>query len=630
MKRFDIICGSEPDRALSAEAEIVRLDVQGKSRNVNLRIEDLSRAMVSNIPDVLLDLIEVGAYVYCADQRLPRGSDRLMDWGRDWRRELNFTIPVRCPELWESAAVKDTLIETLGFLSEDSYSFSFVKATKPLAQKELYFPGLTDAIFAPDDVALFSGGVDSFAGAVDAILGDGKKLALVGHHSATKIFCVQKGLIDALRRDGRAHQIFYIPVNITNAGIEARDNSQRTRSFLFACLALAVARMFDRDRFVVYENGVVSINLPITRDVLGARATRTTHPRVLRGFETIFSTLVNKSIQIATPFQWLTKKEVVSKLREHGVAYLLAQTASCVHPRSWTVDKRHCGVCFQCIDRRFAALAAGLQDNDPAEHYMIELLTGARSSDRELRTAIAYFKFFQTFAGVPRSRFLADYPEVTSALAWLPGVSADVARDRIYDLLQRHAADVLAVIGDGTTQHRDALVRGELPTGALLSMCFNRSRIEVEPPSDYDRQVKDFMDRLKPSPVEFAVDEHQERVLFRGGFYLEGANYKLVAALLAKFREGKSAAAEIEYFYPPDLAKTLKIAEASLRQQVMRIRKTVADRLSVDLGVVFEPDDFIQNKERSGYRLSPMLREVAKADLSGQPEAHVAGPAPGS
>ena len=68
--------------------------------------------------------------------------------------------------------------------------------------------------------------------------------------------------------DGRAHQIFYIPVNITNAGIEARDNSQRTRSFLFACLALAVARMFDRDRFVVYENGVVSINLPITRDVL--------------------------------------------------------------------------------------------------------------------------------------------------------------------------------------------------------------------------------------------------------------------------------------------------------------------------------------------------------------------------
>ena len=274
-------------------------------------------------------------------------------------------------------------------------------------------------------------------------------------------------------------------------------------------------------------------------------------------------------------------------------------------------------------------LPQAFQDNDPAEHYMIDA-DGARSGDRELRTAIAYFKFFQTFAGVPRSRFLADYPEVTSALAWLPGVSADVARDRIYDLLQRHAADVLAVIGDGTTQHRDALVRGELPTGALLSCASTVVASRSSHPATTTGRSRISWIALSPHRLNLLSTNIRSACFSGEDFYLEGANYKLVAALLAKFREGKSAAAEIEYFYPPDLAKTLKIAEASLRQQVMRIRKTVADRLSVDLGVVFEPDDFIQNKERSGYRLSPMLREVAKADLSGQPEAHVAGPAPGS
>jgi hypothetical protein len=83
------------------------LDVQGSAMNVNLRVMDITRSMVSNIPDVLLDLLEVAAYVYCVDQRLSRGSDKLKDYGSDWRRNMLFTIPLRLPDLWETAAVKD-------------------------------------------------------------------------------------------------------------------------------------------------------------------------------------------------------------------------------------------------------------------------------------------------------------------------------------------------------------------------------------------------------------------------------------------------------------------------------------------------------------------------------------------
>lgn len=617
MKRFDIVCGGVSSRSATAEGETIFMDVQGKARNVNLRIEDITRTMVGNIPDVLLDLLEVAAYVYCADQRCPRGSDKLTDYGRDWRRDMRFTIPLRLPDLWETAAVKDALRETLGFLSDDTYSLSFVTAKKPLAQKELYFPSLLDGTFLPDEVALFSGGIDSFAGAVEDLAGNGKNMALVGHHSASKVLHVQKNLIEGLKQRGLEKQIFYVPVNVTNAGVAAREPSQRTRSFLFACLGLVIARMFGKDRVTFYENGAMSINIPVARDVMGARATRTTHPKVLRGFEALFSALLDRKIEIGTPLQWLTKREVVEKIGKSGFGHFLPETASCTRPREWTTHERHCGVCSQCIDRQFAILAAGMESFDPEERYMMDLLTGDRSLDKEVRMAIAYVKCCQTLASTPKNRFLADYPEVTSALTHFPGVSADEAKDRICDLYLRHAEDVLRVIAEGTRRHLNELVRGELPAGSLLSMCFNRSRIEVSPPSGYDRQVKDFVDRLEKPVCEFAVDEKVKRIFFKGDFYLDGANYKLVEALLENHRKGKRTATEIDFIRAPDLATILTISETSLRQQIGRLRKLVTDRLAVDLGVVPGTGDFIENKERVGYRLNPELREVARADLHG-------------
>lgn len=249
MSQYSIVCGGATYPGGTEDEEVIQLDVQGVSKNVNLRIEDLNKALLSNIPDVLLDLLEVAAYVYCADQRISRGSEKLTDHGRQWRRSLHFTIPLRQPDLWASDAVSTALCDTLGFLSDDAYAFDFVKATKPLAERSLYFPNLVDGTFVPDDIALFSGGVDSFAGAVEDVIGNGKKMVLVGHHSATKVFSVQKELIDGFQKMGAGRNIFYVSVNVTNTGAGATEYTQRTRSFLFASLALVVSRMFGKDEF---------------------------------------------------------------------------------------------------------------------------------------------------------------------------------------------------------------------------------------------------------------------------------------------------------------------------------------------------------------------------------------------
>jgi hypothetical protein len=75
--------------------DTLKLDVNapaGSSRKVNLHLGDLSRPMADNIPDVLTDMLEIAAYVYCADQFTKRGTELMTNMGTDWRRKFRFRI----------------------------------------------------------------------------------------------------------------------------------------------------------------------------------------------------------------------------------------------------------------------------------------------------------------------------------------------------------------------------------------------------------------------------------------------------------------------------------------------------------------------------------------------------------
>jgi hypothetical protein len=133
----------------------------------------------------------------------------------------------------------------------------------------------------------------------------------------------------------------------------------------------------------------------------------------------------------------------------------------------------------------------------------------------------------------------------------------------------------------------------------------------ISPATDHGRQVLDFMDKLATPLCEFAVDPDDGKILFKGGFCLEGANYSLFHALLEKFRLGKRHGTEIAYFAPAALATRLRMTDASLRQQVRRLRHETTQRLSVDFGAALGPDGIIENRQGEGYRLSNVLREVS-------------------
>lgn len=244
---------------------------------------------------------------------------------------------------------------------------------------------------------------------------------------------------------------------------------------------------------------------------------------------------------------------------------------------------------------------------------MRDLLLADRSADGEMRMALSYVSFFQKVGSTPKARFLIDFPEIVSALDSFRLSTAE-AGDRLYDLFQRQAQAVEAVIAEGVQKHARSLYRNELPAGSLLAVCFSRGHVEAVPISDYDDQAKAFLDRLSTPVLEYAVDAGADHVLFRGGLTLEGANFKLVDALLVGFRKAKAEDREVPFLSATSLADRLQLDEQSLRQQLRRLRKAL-EPLAVTLGIPMDQDTFIETKERAGYRLNPDLREIAVADI---------------
>jgi hypothetical protein len=330
-----VLCGGVSARP-GKGVDLLRLDLSGPNQNVTVRVHDITKRMVTNIPDLLVDLLEVAAYVYSADWATRRGGPGLRKLGADCSRQFHFVIPVRDPHRWSSPEVVDALTDTLGFLSDADYRFDFERYSGAThIQQYLEFSEQELSGFKPDEVILFSGGLDSMAGVTEEIFGSGKSAVLVSHHSSTKIFSRQRDLAEELR--GRASgKLFHVPVKVDKKGKLNHEFTLRSRSFLFASLAAVVGRMFEKPHVRFFENGVVSLNFPILAQIVGARATRTTHPKVLAGFGKIFSAIFGEDVIVENPFAWKTKAEAIRIIENHGCGDLIRSTISCTRVRSIT------------------------------------------------------------------------------------------------------------------------------------------------------------------------------------------------------------------------------------------------------------------------------------------------------
>ncbi len=445
---------------------LLALNLYGAAKNVRLEIRDISQRLLANLPDVHVDLLEVASCIYAADSAISRGGKTDSHLGAMWRRKFRFVIPVRQPSLWSSDPVTAALVETISFLSDDDYEFEFCPLKSP-PPVETYFPfaAASDAKFTPDEVILFSGGLDSFAGTVEELVAHGKKVALVSHRSASKITEAQNYLIGRLRRRFGADRVLYVPVRANLKDDLGKEPTHRTRSFLFAAIGAVTGHLLDRQRMFFFENGVVSLNLPQVGQVVGARATRTTHPQALAGFRRILSAVLGQPFDVSNRYAWITKSEVVERIVQGGCADFIRHTRSCTRVHAMTKLHPHCGQCSQCIDRRFAILAAGQEQEDPAEAYEVDLLLGGRGPGPDREMALAYIRSASKIGQMTDVDFFAHYGETSRIVSHFNEPAETVAR-RIYELHRRHAAAVCRVFDAGLNANK-----ADIRNGSLLPDC---------------------------------------------------------------------------------------------------------------------------------------------------------------
>ena len=523
-----ILCGGVSEAKLPCSGkEPLRLRLWGPHGNVTLCIDDIQKHMLRAVPSPFVDLIEIATYVYCADQAVTRGGDGVKDYGENWRRRLFFRIPVRNPDLWGSPELTELLCNTLGFLSEDEYAFEFVKLDDaPPFQQYLHLAEEDRDREGPEEVALFSGGLDSLGGAIQEAVLDKRRVALVTHRSTQKLARRHRDLKNLLAKQAQ-HAPIHLPVSINKAKALGREYTQRSRSFLYAALGATIAQMFGLSRIRFYENGVVSFNLPPSAQVVGARATRTTHPQTLNGFAAILSAVADKRFTVENPFLWHTKTDVLALIKNAGCSDLVRYATSCTHTWEMTRLHTHCGACSQCIDRRFAVLSAGLEDADPAEAYKIDLLTGERDEGEPRTMLAAYVETANQLVRMDALGFFSEYGEASRVLRHLNG-SPDTTALRLFELHQKHARQVKSVITAAISKHSEAILERSLPASCLLRLVCDAgastSAAMATPPTPkvIEEKIGDYVFRKKGQvwQVRFAGGEDFILLPSKGAAYL--------------------------------------------------------------------------------------------------------------
>lgn len=361
------------------------------TRNVKLYVSFQSLKDFSNdTTSVAFDFFLIASIVYGIDNLLDRYEFSVDGWARD----IEVSLPVNNVTIWNDA--EEDFESMLTFLTGDYWSVKFEsinnvtlfedRANRRKGSIPRY--NLGDYTFS----SLFSGGLDSLVGVIDGLnaLPSNEKGLLISHFDSSSpgANADQKRIIGYLDRSiafkNRFEWIQTI-VALNNEDTRGRElnkeSSFRSRSLLFIAIStFCVERMTNCNTLTIPENGVISLNFPLTPSRASTLSTRTTHPYFLFILQQLLLKL-GMTAQLLNPYKHLTKGELVESctdLLTLKESYMLS--VSCGkrgRKMHWDTKEgtHHCGICMPCIYRRASLHAIG-QDN---QTYGIDIFTTRNS-----------------------------------------------------------------------------------------------------------------------------------------------------------------------------------------------------------------------------------------------------------
>ncbi|MFZ5908808.1 MAG: 7-cyano-7-deazaguanine synthase [Chloroflexota bacterium] len=443
----------------------VEIRTQGSQANLKLEIDDLSSSILSPIDALSADIVRIASYVYAADQSVSRGTETDV-YGSKWTRQMHFVIPVSDPSTWGQEEISLGLSDTLSFLTGDNFTFEFAKGTTPITQSVL--PERLPNQDTPDCVVLFSGGADSLCAVIEKVAQEGRRPILVSHRSLPLHDYRQTNLVTHLRARFNQWHFPHISIWVNLQGCKAEDYTQRSRSFLYTCLAIAISRQSNIKEIFLADNGIVSANPPTNAQLVGTTASRTTHPKFLYRLQQLAWKIYQDQIRIENPLAFKTRAETLEILKRNKCCELLEETVSCAHSRQ-SKHTPHCGVCSQCVDRRFATCVAQLEKYDPPSRYKVDIFNDPIEDGVNRTLVVSYIRFAKDVEQMTPEEIFKEYTELEDCI--IPGDrNVPQTAKELADLLRRHAMQVSTVVKEKLRDSAVSLFEASLPESCLIRL----------------------------------------------------------------------------------------------------------------------------------------------------------------
>lgn len=311
--------------------------------------------------EMISDFMNLSLAVYVSDQLISRNVYGYFNWSR----HIKLHVPVIDKEVWGQN--KEIIEQLLSFLSGDKWEVIFRSRNSYLNEALGVKPNI-------ENVCLFSGGLDSFVGGINA-LEDNKDTVLISYHkqggnSGEKD--AQSKLVKALKEEFQLKEIshlnFFVKLKKNNNSYEG-EPSQRARSIIFIALGLLVANSYgDKTKLLIPENGLISLNIPLTKTRLSSYSTKTTHPKFIDNVNKLLSNLGIQN-KVLNPYGFFTKGEMLQNCKRADILKkYVSKTLSCAkagHSQQWYHAKeKQCGFCTPCIIRRASIKKAKIENKD--------------------------------------------------------------------------------------------------------------------------------------------------------------------------------------------------------------------------------------------------------------------------
>jgi 7-cyano-7-deazaguanine synthase in queuosine biosynthesis len=495
-----------------------------KEKNLKIQIDNITHKILNNLDPKAQDLLEIASYIYYADCSISRGSGKDI-FLEKWQRDITFKIPVSDPIFWNNDRIKNLLIENLEYLTDDKFKFDFLPPTPKPTQLIIKFPKKVLLFHKPDCICLFSGGLDSLIGSLYLLKEKGLHPLLVSHRSLPKMDSLQKGLVKNICDKNVEWDFPQISIWINRMGKRAIEPTQRSRSFLYLSIASIIAFQINLKKIFIFENGIVSINLPISAQNLGSLMTRSTHPKFLSLYNELVKEIFSKPFKILNPFIYNTKAQTINKFKKWDQYELIQNTISCSYTQGKTKLQPQCGVCSQCVDRRFSILKNNLEKYDKTEYYEKDIFIDALEGGKETSFPEGYIRTAIEIINMNDNQFYAKYPELYEVIESLNS-SGEKCAQRIYDLYQNHSKEIINVLKEQFNKYFNKYLSGELPDNCLISIVGKRDYL-VDPMKKYiDNIIKTIKEGVQIS-YSRKKPQNEEEIQIQVKALLKAAEEKL-------------------------------------------------------------------------------------------------------